>query len=770
MKRNRLLGAKGLLVVCVWFALFVIATSRMVTAAQGDEVQVQIAPLNPEFIEYVNSIKERGTTTETSTNEHATGAIPSPVDLSHLAGQRVYDDNAVFPTSYDLRTTGKLTAVKNQGLCGTCWAFASYGSLESALMPGEANDFAENHLKNTHGFDKGMCQGGNASISTAYLSRWGGAVNEWQDPYNTSSNESPAGLTPHKHIQEVLFIPGSVGFMDNDEIKRAVMNYGAMYTTYYHNDSYYKATTYSYYYNGTSSLNHAVAIVGWDDNYDKSKFSPVPPNNGAFIVRNSWGKYWGESGYFYISYYDKNIAKGQNVVFNNVESRSNYTSIYQHDPLGHTSSIGYNSETGWFANIFTSNGDELLSAVAFYTMSPNSSYTIYVYKDTTLMTTQDGSIPYAGYHTIKITQPVGLNAGQKFSVVVKLTTPGYKYQISIERPSANYSSGATASPGQSYISSNGANWTDLTTNFPNSNVCLKAFTKHASGISVAYPQQNAVLPGGTNYNIQWTTTNLSNNKCDITFYDGSAWTQVAKNVSDSFSWQTPNKSVSASVGLMFIGCALDANGSQYEAATYVKVGISSSATMSVTSPQNGQVLSGGSYYNIQWTTANVSNNKCDITFYDGALWTEVAKNVSNSFSWLVPNKSVSNSVGLMFIGCALDANGSQYEITTYRKIGIVSSATMSVTSPQNDQVLSGGSYYNIQWTTANVSNNKCDITFYDGALWMEVATSVSNSFSWLVPNKSVSNSVGLMFIIGCALDANGSQYEITTYRKNWHSQ
>src|SRR5664279_3270505 len=121
---------------------------------------------------------------------------------------------------------------------------------------------------------------------------------------------------------------------------------------------------YSYYYDGLASANHAIAIVGWDDSFDRNSFSKVPPGDGAFIIKNSWGTGWGDRGYFYISYYDSKIGK-DNAVFL-AETTNNYKSIYQYDPLGWIESIGYDNPTGWCANVFTSKSDETLKAVSFY--------------------------------------------------------------------------------------------------------------------------------------------------------------------------------------------------------------------------------------------------------------------------------------------------------------------------------------------------------------------------------------------------------------------
>ena len=123
--------------------------------------------------------------------------------------------------------------------------------------------------------------------------------------------------------------------------------------------------------------------------------------------------------------------------------------LYQYDTLGWTTSTGYGSTTGWFANVFTAAATEQVAAASFYTASPNATYTLYVYTNVgssgptggTLAGTQSGTIADAGYHTITLSTPVTVTSGQKFSVVVRLTTPGYTYPIAIEYPVGGYSSG-----------------------------------------------------------------------------------------------------------------------------------------------------------------------------------------------------------------------------------------------------------------------------------------------------------------------------------------
>jgi subtilase family serine protease len=129
--------------------------------------------------------------------------------------------------------------------------------------------------------------------------------------------------------------------------------------------------------------------------------------------------------------------------------------------------------------------DEPLAAVSFYTVSPNSTYEIYVYTDVTsgprsgsIAGSATGSINLAGYHTITLPPGISLNAGQKFSIVIRLTTPGNTCPIPVETQVIGYTSNATANAGESYTSSDGNGWSDLVSWWPNTNVCLKAFSAY----------------------------------------------------------------------------------------------------------------------------------------------------------------------------------------------------------------------------------------------------------------------------------------------------
>ena len=446
--------------------------------------KLELAPENPDFVKYVTSTIS--SKSKQSLDWQETGLIPSPVDLDHLS--YIPPSADVSTPTYDLRALNRLTPVKNQERIGTCWVFATYGSLESYLKPGENWDFSENNLKNMliaaspEGFDTNPNDGGNQFRSTAYLARWSGPVAESDDPYYPYSLNSPQNLPIQKHVQDVLFLPGRRAYLDNNEIKLAVQNYGAVFTSMYYNNSSYSSTNCSYYFNGSSYSNHGVDIVGWDDSFDKNRFSVVPPGDGAFIVKNSWGSKWGENGYFYVSYYDSKIGQGNSVF--TAENSDNYKFIYQYDPLGLTSLTGYANPTGWYANVFTVKSDEIVKAVSFYTVDSNCNYEIYIYTNPESgpinqfgpVLSKSGTIPVVGYHTIPLGSGVQLKAGQKFSIVLKLTTPLCNTPIAIEKPISGWSSKAKANAGESFVSPDGIVWSDITMYYPNTNSCIKAFT------------------------------------------------------------------------------------------------------------------------------------------------------------------------------------------------------------------------------------------------------------------------------------------------------
>lgn len=469
-----------------------------------------LAPLNPEFVKY-QSLVWAGKVQRLSSDGYPLGHVPAPVNLSHVRGVADLSIATSYPTSYDLRSYGKVTDVRNQGGCGACWAFSAMASMESILKPGETWDFSEQHLTSSHGFDYTECAGGHAFMSTAYLTRWAGPLNESDMAYPYAAMPAASTYVPQKHVQQVVFLPERANFLDNDAIKYYLTATGAVDVSFTYLAAYYSNSNHSYYYNVTPDNNHQVAIVGWDDNYAASNFNSAPAGNGAFLAKNSWGSSWGDSGYFYISYYDTSLSDF--VSYAGIEANSNYQHIYQYDPLGWVSSVGLDSTTFWGANIFIAQSNLPLRAVGFYTTDVTCHYTIYVYtgvtagqpRSGTLAATLSGTKSYPGFYTEVLSQAVPLTNGQRFSVVIQFANSSYTYPLAAEIVSDNYSSAAIINSGESYYSENsGGTWDDL--GAYGYNACIKAYAASTETIQLTLqassggttnpaPGRYAYLPG-----------------------------------------------------------------------------------------------------------------------------------------------------------------------------------------------------------------------------------------------------------------------------------
>jgi len=468
------------------------------TAAQRSEAVpakfppgLKQAPRNPAFTQYLED-KASGRVVMRTPDGRGLGYVPPPISISRGRRPAVPQAQAMaLPASYDLRTLGKVAPVYNQGSCGSCWSFASLESLQSYLLPGYTGRLSENHLKNLHDFNWGCCDGGNTTLSTSYLARWGttatdydgqtiysGPVTNYCDPYSATSCTSPTTCATVKHVQTVYFLPLKQSLTDNYAIKNAVMTYGAVYTAFQWEGSssvktpWWNPTTSSYYDKYRAGGNHAVTIIGWDDSFAKTNFSTVPPGNGAWIVRNSWGTAWGDSGDFYVSYYDINMGHVENAAFT-AQWTGNYKKNYMYDYFGMESSWGWGTDTiAYGANMFTATAAGTLKAVSFWTPIAGTQFVAKVYVNPTagnpasgtLKSTLSGTVSQAGYFTKVLTTTVPLWNGQKFSVVIKFTTPGDGYPIPAQNWTPYFNDAVPETPaGVSFISHDGTTWTDLTT-------------------------------------------------------------------------------------------------------------------------------------------------------------------------------------------------------------------------------------------------------------------------------------------------------------------
>ena len=390
---------------------------------------------------------------------------------------------SLLPQRWYAGDYGKKPVVKSQGKYGTCWALTATSAMEAALLPQEHMVFSADHLTRNNAFTVDVDDGGDYLMTMAYLSGWQGPVTEEEDPYG--DEYSPDGLQPSVHVQEIQVLDDASA----EEIKSAVYACGAVQTSLYMNrettaadSSYYNKEKTAYYDPLPAVPNHDVLILGWDDSFSRFYFRQTPPVDGAWICQNTWGGEFGTDGIFYVSYADANIGQ-MGIVYSRIESADNYDRIYQTDECGWQGKQGYDNGTCWFANVYTAQESERLSAFGFYATARDTSYELYVVRDFSGVESfadrqflQSGSMEHIGYYTVDLRKPVSLNHEEQFAVVVKITSSADENPVAVEYRADEYTMNVTTEGKEGYLSQYGNYWENTEERF-GTNVCLKAYTK-----------------------------------------------------------------------------------------------------------------------------------------------------------------------------------------------------------------------------------------------------------------------------------------------------
>ena len=468
-------------------ALAALATLAATAAPAMATAQPEQGPLNPAFVEALHD----------PLVGIGLGRLPSPVEVHVGAAAEARAARFAAPPSYDLRTEGRLSAVKDQLSWNTCWAFANTAALESKLMPAAPEpDFSEDNVVRRSGYFSTMDQrydwGGWDFMAVAYFARWAGPVDESADPYD---HEAGANGT-RRHVQGVVMVPGRSHFTDNDLLKRLVLENGALSAGMYFDPDWSPYREFAdeaglhatYYSPQWENENHGVTVVGWDDAYPRDRFQGddgTPLGDGAFLVRNTWGDDFGEDGYFWVSYYDGSFALdrgtgtwGGCTSYSDVQGVSNYSRIYQYDKLGVNSHWGYGISRVWGANRFTAATTQSIAAAGFYTLSSSTRYEVWAGRSfSSLSLRASGTAEFPGYMTVSFAKKLRVYARRPFVVAVKLVSPNETYPMATERRISGWAPLASAQRGQSFTSRNGRAWTDVTRVRADMNVCIKAFAR-----------------------------------------------------------------------------------------------------------------------------------------------------------------------------------------------------------------------------------------------------------------------------------------------------
>lgn len=407
-------------------------------------------------------------------------------------------------------------AVKDQGETNTCWAYSSSTAFETNyfLTTSVKKEFspmfieyATSNLYNSKGFNRVVDNGGNVNIALAYATNGIGIVptSSLGNKTITSSNASSI-IRQAKSSQKVSDYIELTGV---DQIKNYIYKYGVVPAYTYMNGEYFSVNSYDALYhnsslayccNDTSAIpNHAVTLVGWDDNYTNSN---IPGKKGAFKVLNSYGSSFGNNGLYYI-FYDDEFVKN-NLLYGVTRTDDiDYDYIYQYDEYGCVSEITMSNDT-YAANVFSrqdGQASEQLTEISIYVPS-SQSVKCYINANSDNINISNATASFntgilePGYHTIKLNTPIKLN-GDKFAVIVK-----YGKVIPVERGVDSTSSWcytATSNNGESYISGNGSYYYDLQDFLKNnlgiqhSNACIKAFTKKTDSFSINYNENKSDL-------------------------------------------------------------------------------------------------------------------------------------------------------------------------------------------------------------------------------------------------------------------------------------
>ncbi len=460
------------------------------------------------------------------TDEERQAQLAPLQNLDAFAPEPEVDSNigiasyALYPGTYNANEERFVTEVKNQRNTSLCWAFSLASNLETSLLTREQKyyDLSEEQLAyfwanrvndplgNTPNDKITRTQSdyhgtGNGRVASFFLSTWSGMTTEEKVPFQSSAVTWPDSLAydTSAYMEDAIFSQYTV-----DRTKQLLMEYNSVSAMIYMLDNYYYPDTASYSCPQSGLVNHAVTIVGWDDTYSKENFPSASGvnNDGAWIVKNSYGKNWGKNGYFYLSYEDKSIT---NLVSNTAMTTPAYPNNYFYDgaAAGTFTFPGTTINNGYYvSNIFKAtagNGkDEELGEIVTAVPQDNTDFQIQVYTD--LKNTSDPTSgtpayaepvdytqPLAGIHTIHLNTPVKIPQGTFYSVVIRIPDGSNKFYVEKTTTSTSwFTATAGIDPDQSFFSTSGKKWYDAGNQY---NCCfsVKAHTKTLDSSTVVTP-------------------------------------------------------------------------------------------------------------------------------------------------------------------------------------------------------------------------------------------------------------------------------------------
>lgn len=343
-------------------------------------------------------------------------------------GCTLVDENGL-PSDFSSKKLGFVTPIKAQQY-NDCWAVAGTEGFETKLLKlgYPVTEMSHDHANassttqtNGKGWQRKYRGGGFTNIYPGYLTSWqGGAeiadVGEIDFSKNIHGDDMTADKTKYG-TTKLRYLDG----VDSNEIKQAIMDNGAVTASYattnrcFNNagTAYFMPQSYDGDYTG-----HTISVVGWNDNFNKYKFANgtgvLPQNNGAWLVRNSWGDNNTMGGYFWLSYEDKYIfgeKYSPNFTIDEVVEISDDMTLLQNERYGATYSFNYvDSNDITFINCFDfDENSRTLNNVIFETKSNGADYEVYYIPidngtpandESKWKLISSGKVTYSGYQSV----------------------------------------------------------------------------------------------------------------------------------------------------------------------------------------------------------------------------------------------------------------------------------------------------------------------------------------------------------------------------------
>lgn len=301
-----------------------------------------------------------------------------------------------LPAAYSSLEHGYVTGAKTQ-TGNDCWVYATLGTLESKLLQlGYSNiDMSDTHLNlwattrdNGKGWIRNTSGAAYCSTGAGYLASWQGGVLA-ADATDLIASQIPTGdKVPTDRarwgVTSIRYLNGE----SRDVIKRAIMENGGIAAGYSHNSSYLKNNV-AYFlppsYNGVNN-GHLVEIVGWNDNYSKTNFRDTPQNDGAWLMKSSWGTGNPLNGFYWISYEDKWLFGSKYkpaMAIETLEEITDDKKMVQNEIYGATYEFDYldQNEITFVNRLHFDEEYALLDKVIFETRCSGASYSLYYVPD-----------------------------------------------------------------------------------------------------------------------------------------------------------------------------------------------------------------------------------------------------------------------------------------------------------------------------------------------------------------------------------------------------